>query len=139
MLNCIIFLGIVIFIYYKVNSYMPINTKYHYYLGGFVFIVLFFMYLMNYQKSFVYKVARNIKNSNNIQAHELLPDYTYKNNSDTILKSYLLDKQSFKCYFCNRDIDINYLNYYNYNYISPLEYGGSHTIDNLCLSCPSCS
>mgnify|MGYP003331371508 CR=1 FL=1 len=48
------------------------------------------MYLMNYQKSFVYKVARNIKNSNNIQAHELLPDYTYKNNSDTILKSYLL-------------------------------------------------
>ena len=40
--------------------------------------------------------------------HELLPDYTKQNKSDAIVKNYLLNKQFYKCQFCNRDIDINY-------------------------------
>ena len=140
MINCIIFLAILFFIYYKINlNYNIFTNKYHYYFGGFIILVLFINYLMNYQKGFVYKMASNIKNTNNIQMHELLPDYTNKNKSDAIVKNYLLNKQLYKCQYCNRDIDINYINEYNLSYITPIESGGQVNIDNLCLICPTCN
>lgn len=140
MINCIIFLAILSFIYYKINiNYNIFTNKYHYYFGGFIVLVLFINYLMNYQRGFVYKMASNIKNTNNIQMHELLPDYTKQNKSDAIVKNYLLNKQFYKCQFCNRDIDINYINEYNLSYITPIEYGGQVHIDNLCLICPTCN
>lgn len=141
MLNCIICLGFIIFIYYKLNDlmYFSFTQKHHIYFGGFVAFFLLIMYLMNYQTQFVYKMANNIKDPNNIYSHELLPEYSNNvSSNNSIIQNYLLEKQNDKCFYCNRNVDLTYLNLYNISYITLPEHGGENSYENLCLVCPNC-
>ena len=65
----LILLGIISFIYYKINIYSPFSLMTNIYFGGFICICLILMYLMNNQPQFMYKMANNVRNSNNIKLH----------------------------------------------------------------------
>ena len=130
-----IFLIILCIGYYYYHKYYPQPFIYHIYISIFIFIILLIKYLMTNQRSFVYKMANNINNANNIQLHELIPDYHNKQND---IKYKLADKQLLRCNNCKRTIDINYINYYKLSYIIPLQYGGPNDYNNLSLICPNC-
>ena len=133
----LLLLGAICFIYYKLNLGYFFSMKTHMYFGGFVFFYLLMLYLTNYQQPFLYKVANNIHNSNNIQLHELVPDYTRKEKSNEI-KYQLADKQLLRCKHCTNPIDFNYLSEYKLSYIIPIQNGGINHMSNLCLLCPNC-
>ena len=109
-MNKIILLGIIGGIYYKANQYYPFSLMTHIYFGGFICGSLLLMYLMNYQQPFMFKMANNVKNTNNVQL----------------------------CKGCLNPIDLRYINEYKLSYITPLNMGGHNGISNICLLCPTC-
>lgn len=133
----LILLGIISFIYYKINIYSPFSLMTNIYFGGFICICLILMYLMNNQPQFMYKMANNVRNSNNIKLHELIPDYQGANKNNDV-KYTLADKQLLRCKGCLNPIDIGYINEYKLSYITPLNMGGDNNISNICLLCPHC-
>ena len=135
----LIFLGILAFIYYKINQYYPFTFTTNLYFGGFIFVCLLLMYLMNYHSPFMFKMANNVQNANNIKLHELIPDYTTdKSSKNTNMKINLADKQLLRCPGCLNPIDIQYIDYYKLVYKTPIHLGGVNDVTNLNLVCPSC-
>ena len=61
-MNSLIFLSVILCIYYIIYKYKPeyIEERYNYYLGGFVVVYLFIIYMFNYQTEFTYKLFKNI-------------------------------------------------------------------------------
>ena len=136
-MNKIILLGIIGGIYYKANQYYPFSLMTHIYFGGFICGSLLLMYLMNYQQPFMFKMANNVKNTNNVQLHELVPAYVNSGKNNDI-KYTLADKQLLRCKGCLNPIDLRYINEYKLSYITPLNMGGHNGISNICLLCPTC-
>ena len=62
-MKSIIFLAILIAIYYQINKRYPdyLSNKNHLYFVIFIIVYLLLCYLMSYQKPFVYKVLKNVK------------------------------------------------------------------------------
>lgn len=144
-MNSLIFLIIVLCIYYAIYKYKPeyIQEKYHYYLGGFITIYIFIIYMFNYQSEFIYKLFKNIYDTN----RQPLYSFNAKNsnselyntlNPNSDIKSILCQKQGNRCARCQNYIMMQDLNYYKLKYLISLENGGQNNVNNLGLVCPNC-
>ena len=95
---------------------------------------------MNYQQSFVYKIAKNVKNIQTQPLHAALPDFT--TNKETLqsnnIKYQLANKQGLRCKSCQNPISLRDLESYKLSYDTPLEYGGQNDLTNLKIMCPTC-
>lgn len=133
----IILLSIIVFIYYKINQvyFFSYNTSFYFY--SFVCLCVILIYLLNYQRTFIFKMANNVQNANSIQLHELVPDYTNSDKKNSI-KYTLADKQLLRCKACLNPIDLTYIDHYKLSYIVPLNMGGTNNTSNLCMICPNC-
>ena len=129
---------IIIFIGYFFNRRYPQPLKFKIYFGIGCTVFLVFIYFMNYQKNFVYKVARNIKDIQTQPLHSAIPNFhnpTIKGNN---FKYQLADKQGLRCHSCKNPIMLEDINSYKVSYITPLNMGGLNDPSNLKLICPSC-
>jgi len=134
-MKVIIFLILVSIGYYYYHKKYPQPTIHHCYVGGFVGIIVILKYLMSQQKPFMFKMANNIKNANNIHLHELVPEFNNKKND---IKYVLADKQLLRCMSCKNIIDVRYIDEYKLTYQTPLARGGLNDFSNLALICPTC-
>ena len=135
-MKSLIILGIIIFIYYKLLKWYPekFTNKYHIYFSIFIIGYIILYYLMNYQRNFIYKIFRNIKEMDERPLHDFIP---YENNSMNILKYKLGMNQGWKCLQCGNYLKSNDNNNH-VTYIQPLEYAGKHDINNMGLKCNRC-
>ena len=70
--------------YYFYQSRYPQPIINHIYLSGFIFIGYLLIYLMNYQKEFMYKIANNLNNTNKFPVHSLIPDFKIDKENNNI-------------------------------------------------------
>ena len=70
-MNCFLFLISIGVIYYLYQSRYPQPIINHIYISLFIIISLLLMYLMNFQKQFMYKVASNINNANKAPIYKI--------------------------------------------------------------------
>lgn len=137
-MNSIILLIIVLICAYYYNKKYPQPDKYKMYFGLGVLAYIIFVYFMNYQTKFVYKVAKNIDEIQRQPLHTIIPEYKIKTIDGNNIKYKIADKQNLKCLSCKNNIILEELDDYKLSYISPLEFGGSNTPENLKLLCPTC-
>ena len=57
----------------------------HIYISSFIMISLLLIYLMNYQKKFMYKVASNVNNANNAPIYTFVPDFKINKDNNNIV------------------------------------------------------
>ena len=119
--------------YYYYTHYYPTDQQ-NYYFCGFVFMYILSLYLYNFQKPFVYKLTRNIYNSERYPLHELLPEYNKKNE----IKEEVILKQMGRCHTCHMKLHPRFEDEYKMMYIVPLNQGGPNEPYNLKVVCPSC-
>ena len=93
---------------------------------------------MNYQKPFVYKMAKNIKDIKTKQLHTIVPEYNINNTTSSNIKFKIADKQGLRCPNCRNPIILEEIQKYKLSYIVPLQYGGNNEPSNLKLLCPNC-
>lgn len=128
---------LIITAYYYYYKHYEIPFNYHIYMGIFILLYVFLYYTSHYQPNLAYKFASNITNVHTKPLHNLIPDYSIKKTPDPI-KYKLLDKQSFLCNLCKRNISIDSVPYCKLSYIqSPLS-ESNNNINNLQLLCPAC-
>ena len=144
-MNSFIFFTFLCVIFYYIHKWYPqyLEKKYYYYFGGFILIYLFIMYMFTYENEFMYKLFKNIHDTNRQPLHAFNAKDSnselYNNlNPNTNIKIVLAQKQNQRCiqcknYILNKDID-----YYKLKYIVPLQNGGQNDINNLSIVCPSC-
>ena len=145
-MNSILFLIIICSIYYLLNKYFEdsIETKYHYYFGGFVIIYIIILYLFNFEYEFIYKILKNIYDTKN----QPLYSFDSKNSNAQLfesqyqnfnIKETLLNKQNGRCYACSNFIMNNDLESTKLKYKNPLQNGGQNNIENIGLVCSQCN
>ena len=83
-MKCFLFLISLGVIYYLYQSRYPQPIINHIYISGFIGISLFLIYLMNYQKQFMYKVASNMNNANRVPVYSLVPDFKIDRENNNI-------------------------------------------------------
>jgi hypothetical protein len=144
-MNSLIFLVIVLCIYYAIYKYKPeyIEERYHYYLGGFVVVYLFIIYMFSYQTEFMYKLFKNIYDTSrqplyNFNAQDSNAQLYNSLNPNADIKSMLCQKQGNRCARCQNYIMMQDLDYYKLKYLVPLENGGQNNVNNLGIVCPNC-
>ena len=139
-MNGITLLIIVVFIGYFSNNRYPQPMWNKIYFGAGCSLFLVFLYFMNYQQSFVYKMAKNVQNIQTQPLHAALPDFT--TNKETIqsnnIKYQLANKQGLRCKSCKNPISLRDLEAYKLSYDTPLEFGGQNDLTNLKIMCPTC-
>ena len=132
-MNGITLLIIIVIIGYFYNNRYPQPTKYKVYFGIGCLIFLTFLYFMNYQQPFVYKMAKNVRDIQTQPLHAALPDFT--GNSATVqsnnIKYQLANKQGLRCKSCKNPISLQDLESYKLSYDTPLEFGGQNDLTNL--------
>ena len=144
-MNSILFLIIICSIYYLLNKYFEdsIETKYHYYFGGFVIIYIIILYLFNFEYEFIYKILKNIYDTKN----QPLYSFDSKNSNAQLfesqyqnfnIKETLLNKQNGRCYACSNFIMKDDLHTTKLKYKTPLQDSGQNNIENIGLVCPQC-
>ena len=125
---------------YFYNNRWPLSMWNKIYFGGGCFTFLIFLYFMNYQKPFVYKMAKNVKDIQTQPLHSALPDFS--TNNDTInsnnIKYQIANKQGLRCPSCKNPISLRDIETYKMSYITPLEFGGVNDVTNLKIMCPTC-
>jgi len=84
-MNCFLFLISIGVIYYLYQSRYPQPIINHIYISLFIIISLLLMYLMNFQKQFMYKVASNINNANKAPIYTLVPDFKVDRENNNII------------------------------------------------------
>ena len=144
-MNSILFLIIICSIYYLLNKYFEdsIETKYHYYFGGFVIIYIIILYLFNFEYEFIYKILKNIYDTKN----QPLYSFDSKNSNAQLfesqyqnfnIKETLLNKQNGRCYACSNFIMKDDIYNCKLKYKNSLKNGGANNIENIGLVCSSC-
>lgn len=123
---------------YIYNKNFPMNNKYKLYFIAFCLCYIIFIYFMNYQKPFVYKMAKNIKDIQTQPLHTMVPEYNINNYSSSNIKFKIADKQGLRCPNCRNMIVLEDINNYKLSYITPLQYGGINDQSNLKLICKEC-
>lgn len=131
---------IIILIYYIIFKRVPniLSLKTHIFFGGSIIFSLIVYYIFNFQKGFAFKILNNMNDVH----HKPLYDFGgmhYKNNQMDLLKNNLAMKQNHRCMNCHNPILQKDINKYNISYITPLQFGGENNINNLGLSCSTCS
>jgi hypothetical protein len=137
-MNSIILLIIVLICAYYYNKKYPQSKKNKIYFSLSILAYIIFIYFMNYQTKFVYKVAKNIDDMQRRPLHTILPEYKAKTIDGNNIKYKIADKQNLRCLSCKNNIVLEELNSYKLSYITPLEFGGQNTPENLKLLCPTC-
>ena len=120
------------------NKNYPMDKKIKMYYGGGCILFFIFIYFMNYQKPFVYKMAKNIKDIQTQPLHTIVPEYNINNTSSSNVKFKIADKQGLKCPNCRNGMVLENIQKYKLSYIVPLQYGGGNEPSNLKLLCPEC-
>lgn len=138
-MKSIIFLLIIIAIYYQIYKRYPeyISKKRNIYFVSFVILYLTFLYFMRYQKGFVYKVAKNIKESEKPLYD--VNSLTFKKTQMEGFKNHLALRQGWRCIHCHNPIIQKDMHLYKMDYIVPLNYGGRNDTTNLGIMCYKCS
>lgn len=137
-MNGITLLIIIVFIGYFYNNRYPQPTKYKVYFGIGCAVFLTFLYFMNYQQPFVYKMAKNIKDIQSQPLHTSLPDFQNPTINANNVKYQLANRQGLRCKNCYNPIMLEDINSYKMSYLIPLDQGGSNDPTNLKLICPTC-
>ena len=83
-MKCFLFLISLGFIYYLYQSRYPQPIINHIYISLFIITSLMLIYLMNYQKQFMYKVASNMNNANKVPVYSLVPDFKIDRENNNI-------------------------------------------------------
>tara|TARA_B100000941_G_C28416450_1_gene506367 strand:- start:198 stop:629 length:432 start_codon:yes stop_codon:yes gene_type:complete len=137
-MNGITLLILTIVIGYFYNNRYPQPMKYKIYFGIGCTAFLIFLYFMNYQTSFVYKMGKNIKEINEKPLYQSIPDFNFETVKSDNIKVKLANRQNLRCLSCHNPIGLRDIDSYKLSYITPLQYGGQNDISNLKLMCPSC-
>jgi len=137
-MNGITLLIIIIFIGYFYNQRYPQTTIYKVYFGIGCAIFLTFIYFMNYQQGFVYKMAKNVKDIQTQPLHMSIPDFQSPTINSNNVKYQIANKQGLRCTNCKNPIMLEDVNSYKMSYIIPIDQGGSNDQNNLKLICPTC-
>ena len=144
-MNSLIFLVVVLCVYYAIYKYKPeyIEERYHYYLGGFVAVYLFIIYMFSFQSEFMYKLFKNIYDTSrqplySFNAQDSNAQLYNSLNPNADIKSMLCQKQGNRCARCQNYIMMQDLDYYKLKYLVPLENGGQNNVNNLGVVCPNC-
>ena len=139
-MKSIIFLAVIFTIYYQVNKRYPekLTKKNHIYFGIFCAIYLTILYLFKYQKIFVYRIFKSIKDVDEKPLYDM-NSVIYKENQMVGLKNNLSMRQGWRCISCQNPILQKDLHLCSINYIKPLQFGGKNDISNLSVSCGTCS
>ena len=139
-MKLIILLIIIITLYYYINKRFPdkLSTKNHVYFIIFIIVFLTICYMMNYQKYFIYKLMKNIKEVNEKPLYDM-ESIIYKDNQMIGLKSNLTMRQGWRCINCQNPLLQKDMYEYTIDYIKPLQFGGENDINNMGISCKGCS
>ena len=137
-MNGITLLIIVVFVGYFYNNRYPQTTKYKIYFGIGCAVFLTFLYFMNYQQPFVYKMAKNVRDIQSQPLHASVPDFQNPTINSHNVKYQLANRQGLRCTNCKNPIMLEDINNYKMSYILPIEQGGSNDPTNLKLICPTC-
>ena len=137
-MNGITLLIIVLIGGYMYNKNYQVDKKTKMYFGGGCILFFIFIYFMSYQKPFVYKMAKNIKDIQTQPLHTIVPEYNINSTSSANVKFKIADKQSLRCPNCRNHIVLEDIDKYKLSYTVPLQYGGSNDPSNLKLLCPEC-
>ena len=134
-MKAILLLLLILGVYYVIYSkeWFELSIKHHIQMGIISFVYLLIYYLLTRQKEFVYKMAKNI---NNTESHTFDNTVSFQNDQ---FKYSLSEKQGHRCQKCKNPIYIKEIDSYSVNYKVPLHHGGSNTIYNLGLFCPQCN
>ena len=92
---------------------------------------------MRYQRGFVYKMAKNIKESDKPLYD--IKSLTYKKTQMDGFKSHLAMRQGWRCIHCQNALIQKDIYLYKLDYIVPLQYGGENNVNNLGIMCNRCS
>ena len=100
MIKSVIFLIIVIIIYYLLNNYFPerFTNRGHIYFIVICSIYTLIIYLMNYEKGFVYKILKNVKDIDERPLYNM-DHIMYMNNGVDKLKNNIAIRQYNKGYY----------------------------------------
>ena len=144
-MNSIIFLVVCCCIYYGIYKWYPqyLEEKYHYYFAGFITIYLIILYMFTFENEFIYKIFKNIYETNKqplytFNAHNSNKELYDAINPTTDIKPILAQKQRSRCAQCNNYIVQNDIPHYKLKYLIPLQMGGKNDLSNLGLVCPYC-
>ena len=139
-MKALVFITIIIIIYYQINKRLPISLpiKNHIYFVVFCLIYLIILYLFKYQKIFIYKVFKNIKDADEKPLYDI-NSMVYKETQMLGLKHNLAMRQGWRCISCQNPILQKDIHICGINYIKPLQFGGENNINNLGVSCSTCS
>ena len=139
-MKSIIFLIIIIIIYYQINKRFPdkITKKGHIYFIIFCIVYCIIVYFMKYQKLFVYRVLKNIKEVDERPLYDM-NSHIYKDTQMEGLKNHLGMRQGWRCLNCQNPILQKDIHKCSINYIKPLQFGGSNDINNLGIYCQGCT
>ena len=139
-MKALIFLILLITIYYQINKRFPdkLTNKNHIYFVIFCLIYSVIFYLLKNQRQFVYKVFKNIKDSDDKPLYDI-NSLVYKETQMTGLKNNLCMRQGWRCMSCQNPILQKDLHLSTINYIKPLQFGGANDSTNLGISCGACS
>lgn len=134
-MKAILFLAVILGIYYAIytKEWFELTIKNHIQMGVISFMYVLLYYLLTRQKEFVYKMAKNINNTENSFYNN---NISYENDQ---LKYSLSEKQNNRCHKCKNPVYMKEIDHYSINYKVPLHYGGDNNIYNLGLFCPQCS
>tara|TARA_B100001094_G_C18137987_1_gene776240 strand:+ start:1012 stop:1431 length:420 start_codon:yes stop_codon:yes gene_type:complete len=134
-MKAILFLLCLIGLYYLIykKEWIELTTKNHIQMIITCLVYLFIYYLLTKQKDFVYKMVKNINNTDSSQFNNHI---SLQNDQ---LKYSLSEKQNHRCYGCHNPVYLKDIDRYSINYKVPLQFGGTNDVHNLGLFCPSCT
>ena len=84
-MKCFLFLISIGIIYYLYQSRYPQPIINHIYIATFIILSLSLMYLMNFQKRFMYEVVKNMNQANRAPIYTMVPDFRIDRENNNII------------------------------------------------------
>ena len=72
-------------IYYLYQSRYPQPIINHIYISSFIILSISLMYLMKYQKKFMYEVVKNVNQANRVPVYTIVPDFKIDRENNNII------------------------------------------------------
>lgn len=84
-MKCFLFLLSIGIIYYLYQSRYPQPIINHIYISSFIILSISLMYLMKYQKKFMYEVVKNVNQANRVPVYTIVPDFKIDRENNNII------------------------------------------------------
>ena len=84
-MKCFLFLLSIGIIYYLYQSRYPQPIINHIYISSFIMLSISLMYLMKYQKKFMYEVVKNVNQANRVPVYTIVPDFKIDRENNNII------------------------------------------------------